>query len=72
MSTVLITGASGFIGKGLSRKLAENRQVICMSRKDPGLSLPWVKGTFASFEDLTQIDSYRIDVKTYHGLRSIF
>lgn len=67
MSTVLITGASGFIGKGLSRKLAENHQVICMSRKDPGLSLPWVKGTFASFEDLTQIDSYRIDVLVHLG-----
>ena len=67
LSTVLITGASGFIGKRLSRKLAENHRVICMSRKDPGLSLSWVKGTFASFEDLTQIDSYQIDVLVHLG-----
>ncbi|HIC19706.1 TPA: NAD(P)-dependent oxidoreductase, partial [Candidatus Poribacteria bacterium] len=67
MSTILVTGASGFIGKSLSRKLAENHQVICLSRKDPGLELPWVKGAFASFEDLTQIDSYQIDILVHLG-----
>ncbi|HIB86720.1 TPA: NAD(P)-dependent oxidoreductase [Candidatus Poribacteria bacterium] len=67
MSTILVTGASGFIGKSLNRKLAENHQVICLSRKDPGLELPWVKGAFASFEDLTQIDSYQIDILVHLG-----
>jgi len=67
LSTILVTGASGFIGKSLSRKLAENHQVICLSRKDPGLELPWVKGAFASFEDLTQIDSYQIDILVHLG-----
>ena len=67
MSTILVSGASGFIGKSLSRKLAENHQVICLSRKDPRLGLPWVKGAFASFEDLTQIDSYQIDILVHLG-----
>jgi len=67
LSTILVTGASGFIGKSLSRKLAENHQVICLSRKDPRLGLPWVKGAFASFEDLTQIDSYQIDTLVHLG-----
>jgi len=67
LSTILVTGASGFIGKSLNRKLAENHQVICLSRKDPGLELPWVKGAFASFEDLTQIDSYQIDILVHLG-----
>ena len=67
MSRVLITGASGFIGKSLSQSLAEDHQVICMSRKDPGLNLPWIKGTFASFEDLVQVDDYQIDILVHLG-----
>ena len=67
MSRILITGASGFIGKSLSLSLAEDHQVICMSRKDPGLKLPWIKGTFASFEDLAQVDNYQIDILVHLG-----
>ena len=67
MSRILITGASGFIGKSLSQSLAEDHQVICMSRKDPGLNLPWIKGTFASFEDLAQVDGYEIDILVHLG-----
>ena len=67
MSRILITGASGFIGKSLSQSLAEDHQVICMSRKDPGLNLPWIKGTFASFEDLVQVDDYQIDILVHLG-----
>ena len=67
MTTVLITGASGFIGKRLSCNLAQRHRVICMSRKNPGLNLPWIKGTFTSFEDLAQVDRYQIDTLVHLG-----
>lgn len=62
MSTVLITGASGFIGKSLAVSMTKNHHVICMSRKNPGLDLPWVRGEFSSFEDLRQLDDQKIDI----------
>ena len=62
MSTVLITGASGFIGKALAQAMAERHTVVCMSRKNPGLKTPWVRGEFHSFEDLRQLDAQKIDV----------
>jgi len=62
MSTILITGASGFIGKALAASLAEQHDVICMSRKSPELDLPYVRGNFSAFEDLRQLDRYDIDV----------
>jgi UDP-glucose 4-epimerase len=61
MSTVLVTGASGLIGKALAAALAGNHEVICMSRKNPGLDLPWVRGEFGSFEDLRQLDGRAVD-----------
>ena len=61
MSTILVTGASGLIGRALAQHLADRHSVICMSRKDPRLSLPWVKGEFHSFEDLRQLDKYDIE-----------
>lgn len=63
MSTILITGASGFIGKALATALAPHHHIICMSRRPPGLAeLPFVRGDFGSFEDLRQLDRYQIDV----------
>ena len=62
MSTVLITGASGFIGSALARSMAQEHKVICISRRNPGLDLPWVRGAFSAFEDLRQLDGYEIDV----------
>ena len=62
MSTVLITGASGFIGRALSVSMAKEHKVICMSRKNPELDLPWVHGEFGSFEDLQQLNNEAIDV----------
>jgi len=62
MSNILVTGASGFVGRALAVSLAERHNVICMSRHDPGLSLRWVRGSFASFEDLRQLDGDGIDV----------
>ena len=61
MSAVLITGASGFIGRALAAHLAERHDVVCMSRRDPELGLPWVRGEFSSFEDLARLDDRSID-----------
>lgn len=63
MSTILVTGASGFIGKALAAALAPRHQVLCLSRRTPGLAeLPFVRGDFGAFEDLCQLDAYPIDV----------
>ncbi len=62
MSTILVTGASGFIGKALAFHLAQQHEVVCMSRSDPGLDLPFIRGNFGEFEDLKQLDGYSIDV----------
>jgi nucleoside-diphosphate-sugar epimerase len=61
MSTILVTGASGFIGQALAPSLAERHDVICMSRRNPRLELPWVRGYFGAFEDLCALDGYEID-----------
>jgi UDP-glucose 4-epimerase len=62
MSTVLITGASGLIGQALASSMANQHQVLCMSRRNPRLNLPWIRGDFRSFEDLRQLDGRDIDV----------
>jgi UDP-glucose 4-epimerase len=63
MSTILVTGASGFIGKALAAALAPHHQVIAMSRRAPGLpEIPFIRGDFGSFEDLRQLDQHSIDV----------
>jgi nucleoside-diphosphate-sugar epimerase len=61
MSTILVTGASGFIGQALAPSLAERHEVICMSRSNPRLGLPWVRAYFGAFEDLRALDSDPID-----------
>lgn len=61
MSTVLITGTSGFLGKALAKEMASRHQVIGMSRKNPGLETKWIRGEFHSFEDLRQLDQFKID-----------
>ena len=67
MSTVLITGASGFIGQALVTSMANAHDVICLSRKNPDLGLPWVRGEFGSFEDLRQLDDCKIDAVIHLG-----
>ena len=62
MNSILITGASGFIGSALAHSMAQKHNVICMSRRNPNLNLPWVRGEFSAFEDLRQLDRYEIDV----------
>ena len=62
MSTILITGASGFIGKALAGSLAGRHTVLCLSRKDPGVpGITWIRGDFAAFEDLRRLDAQPID-----------
>ena len=61
MSKILVTGASGFIGQALAASLAKQHEVICMSRRDPRLGLPWVRGFFGAFEDLRQLDATHLD-----------
>ncbi len=67
MSTVLITGASGFIGRALAAAMSVSHNVLCMSRRNPDLNLPWIKGDFGSFEDLRQLDDKRIDAVIHLG-----
>jgi len=62
MGKVLITGASGFIGKAAAMSLAKTHDVVCMSRHNPGVDAPWVRGVFGEFEDLRQLDGVDIDV----------
>lgn len=62
MSTVLITGASGFVGRVLASAMSTQHDVVCMSRKYPELDLPWIRGDFSSSEDLRQLDEKTIDV----------
>ena len=62
MSTILVTGASGFIGSALSAELGADHEVIAMSRSTvdiPGVT--WVKGEFDSFESLRQLDRWKFD-----------
>ncbi len=67
MSTVLITGASGFIGRSLAKAMSAHHNVLCMSRKNPGLELPWIRGDFGSYEDLQQLDDNAIDALIHLG-----
>lgn len=61
MMTILVTGASGFIGKALSASLAKRHRVVCLSRRHPSLDLPFVRGEFGQFEDLRQLDRFNFD-----------
>ena len=67
MSNILITGASGFIGNALAASMAATHNVICMSRRDPGLGLEWIRGEFGTFEDLRALDQHQIDVVIHLG-----
>lgn len=61
MSKILVTGASGLIGRAMAVSLAENHEVVCMSRNHPGLDLPWARGEFGSFEDLQKLNGENIE-----------
>jgi nucleoside-diphosphate-sugar epimerase len=61
MGTTLITGVSGLIGKALAESLAKTRDVVGMSRKDPGAGFPFVPGDFGREEDLRKLDGFDLD-----------
>jgi nucleoside-diphosphate-sugar epimerase len=60
---ILITGASGFVGRQLAERLLESgtKDVIMFSRKHPELDAPYVQGEFYAEADLQKLDSLSID-----------
>ena len=65
--TVLITGASGFVGRALAPALSTDHEVVRMSRHVPRGEPGWVRGDFGLFEDLRQLDDKRIDAVVHLG-----
>jgi nucleoside-diphosphate-sugar epimerase len=57
---ILITGASGFIGKKLVNRLTKQHTVICLSRHPFNEDATFVRGSFDRFEDLSGLDPYEI------------
>jgi nucleoside-diphosphate-sugar epimerase len=57
---ILITGASGFIGKALVKHLTDKHTVISLSRTAPEGAAVYVQGSFDSAEDLQGLNSYEI------------
>ena len=63
MSTVLITGASGFIGHALAQAMARTHTVIALSRKSIELAgVTTIAGDFAEPDELHKLDDHKIDV----------
>ncbi len=62
MSTILITGASGLVGQRLVAALSGRHEIVAMSRRKPqGEGFTWVRGDFARWEDLSQLDAHSLD-----------
>lgn len=63
MSTILLTGASGFLGTALLTELARNHKVVTLGRHRPPKSENHVSymGVFSEFEDLRQLDVHAFD-----------
>ena len=67
MSTILVTGASGFIGHALTQSLAAKHTVIAMSRHapKPKLDVAFVRGDFQCFEALQALNRFAIDTAVH-------
>lgn len=63
MSTILLTGASGFVGKALLAELSQRHHVITLTRRGlpAGENQTHYRGVFSDFEDLRQLDGLAID-----------
>lgn len=63
MQTVLVTGASGYIGRRLVKRLAlEGHHVIALSRKRIALSgITMVEGSFTDIEAVSALSRFKID-----------
>lgn len=63
MSTLLITGGSGFLATALRSELAQRHHVITIGRKQlqPAENQTHYRGDFTNFEDLRQLDKHKID-----------
>jgi nucleoside-diphosphate-sugar epimerase len=60
MGTVLVTGASGLVGGRLVPRLIGRHRVVALSRRPVEGADRAVRGDFASFEDLRQLDDEAI------------
>lgn len=66
MARVLITGASGVVGSKLAARLEAGHEVVALSR-GPADAGTWIRGDFASAEDLRALDGHRFDVAVHLG-----
>jgi len=62
VSTILITGARGFIGGALARAMSAKHAVVCLSRGDADVDgTACVRGDFTRPEDLHGLDPHHFD-----------
>ncbi|HET7119894.1 MAG TPA: NAD(P)-dependent oxidoreductase [Solirubrobacterales bacterium] len=65
--TVLVTGASGFVGSALVERLRRGHRVLALSRRPVAGADEYVRGSFASREDLAGLDPHPIDAVVHLG-----
>lgn len=63
MSTILLTGANGFLGQALLEDLTANHHVVTLCRQElpAGPNRSHYRGLFSSPDDLAQLDAHSID-----------
>jgi len=66
MSTILVTGATGFLGSRLTAALAGRHRVLALTRaKRISGDAVHVRGAFSSFEDLRALDAHTLDAAVH-------